>query len=59
MIDMPLTLPEISDRLKRVDEVSLLEVLNISSEDIVERFQDIIEENADELERELEDELDE
>ena len=56
---MPLTLPEISDRLKRVDEVSLLEVLNISSEDIVERFQDIIEENADELERELEDELDE
>ena len=59
MIDMPLTLPEISDRLKRVDEVSLLEVLNISSEDIVERFQDIIEENADELEKELEDELDE
>lgn len=55
---MALTIPEISERLKRVDEVSLLEVLNISSEDIVERFQDVIEEHADELERELEDELD-
>jgi len=51
-----LTLVDIFDRLKRVDEVSLLEILNITSEDIVERFQDIIEEFADELEREFEEE---
>lgn len=52
---MPLTLPEICDRLKSIDEVSLLEILNITSEDIVERFQDLIEEKADNLEEELED----
>lgn len=56
---MPLTLPEISDRLKHIDEISLLEILNISSEDIIERFQDLIEEKADELEKELEDNFDE
>jgi hypothetical protein len=52
---MPLTLPEICDRLKSIDEVSLLEILNITSEDLVERFQDLIEERADNLEEELED----
>jgi hypothetical protein len=52
---MPLTLPEICDRLKSIDEVSLLEILNITSEDLVERFQDLIEEKADNLEEELED----
>lgn len=52
---MPLTLPEICDRLKSIDEVTLLEILNITSEDLVERFQDLIEEKADNLEEELED----
>lgn len=52
---MPLTLPEICDRLKSIDEVSLLEILNITSEDLVERFQDLIEERADNLEEDLED----
>ena len=51
---MSLTLPDIMDRLKRLDEVSLLEILNISSEDIVERFADKIEDRADILEEELE-----
>jgi hypothetical protein len=50
---MTLTFEEIKERLKRLDEVTLLEVLNISSEELVERFDDIIQERADELEEEL------
>jgi len=56
---MSLTIPEICERLKRLDEVTLLEILNIYSEDIVDRFNDVIESKADELEAELEEEFDE
>lgn len=42
----------------RLDEVLLLEVLNISSEDIVERFTDFIEAKLDILVEELEDDYD-
>jgi|TARA_Y100000114_G_C11724394_1_gene310158 hypothetical protein len=52
---MALTIHDICDRLKNLDEISLLEVLDISSEDIVDRFNDRIEEKADELEEELRD----
>ena len=38
-----------------IDLKTLLEVLDISSEDIVDRFNDKIEEKADELEEELRD----
>lgn len=51
---MAMTFEEIKARLKRLDEVLLLEVLNINSEDIVERFADFIEDKLDELEPELE-----
>ena len=51
---MALLLTEIMERLKRLDEVTLLEVLEINSEELVERFTDKIEERADELESELE-----
>jgi hypothetical protein len=51
---MALTLVEICERLKSLGELDLLELLNISSEDIVERFKDIIEDNVDQLEREIE-----
>ena len=50
---MPLLLHEIKERLKTLDEVSLLELLDISSEDIVEMFSEKIEDNADKLEREV------
>jgi hypothetical protein len=50
---MPLTLEEIKERLKRWDEVSLIEELEIDSEQIVERFEDIIEERADILEQQV------
>lgn len=51
---MAMLLTEIMERLKRLDEVTLLEVLEISSEDIVDRFQDIIEDRADRLEQDFE-----
>lgn len=45
----PLTLVELRERLKSLDEVSLLELLNISSEDLVKAFPDLIEENFESL----------
>ena len=53
---MALTLEDIKDRLKQIPETILLEVLDISSEEIVDRFEDRIEEKCDFLEEELEDE---
>jgi hypothetical protein len=50
---MALTLREILERLKQLDEIQLCDILEISSEDIVERFLDIIEEKIDKLELEV------
>lgn len=50
---MPLLLHEIKERLMALDEVTLLELLEISSEELVEMFADRIEDNADKLEREV------
>lgn len=52
---MSLTLIDLMDRLKKVDEISLLEVLDISSEDIIDRFSDKIEERFDYLVGEFQD----
>lgn len=52
---MSLTIPEICDKLSKYDEITLLELLEISSEDIVEMFVDKIIDRADQLEQELED----
>jgi hypothetical protein len=49
----PLTYEEIKERLKRLDEVTLLELLDIKSDDIVERFSDIIEDQVEQLQEEL------
>jgi len=51
-----LTLSDVINHLKRIDEISLLEILEISSEDIVDRFQDRIEEKYDSLREDLEEE---
>ena len=53
---MSLTLPEILEKMKDIDEVTLLEVLEISSEEIVDRFSDRIEEQYDKFNEEFEDE---
>lgn len=50
-----LTLPDIYDKLKRLDEVTVLELLEINSEEIVAKFQDKIEDMADYLEELLDD----
>ena len=48
-----LTLLELKDRLKSLDEVILLELLDIASEDLVETFSDIIENNYTRLLKEV------
>ena len=53
------TLADIINHLRRIDEISLLEVLEISSEDIVNRFEDRIEDKYDLLREDFEDEDDE
>lgn len=50
-----LTLVDVCDRLERVDEISILEILEINSTDLVEAFKDKIEDNYDELAEELAD----
>lgn len=52
---MATTFPELVEWLKTLDEVTLLELLDISSEELLERFEDKIEENYNRLlgEREL------
>lgn len=44
-----ITLEELKQKLMQLDEVSLLETLEIASEDIVNRFDDLIETNYQEL----------
>jgi hypothetical protein len=52
---MALTLTDIAERLKQLDEITLMEVLGVSSEDLVERFVDRIEERFEQLEEDLDD----
>ena len=53
---MALLLHELMGRLKREDEVSLLEILNIDTEMLVERFADLVEDKFETLSEELDDE---
>jgi hypothetical protein len=51
-----LTLEELKSRLAdNYDEITILEVLHISSEDLVERFEDRVEKYFDRLADEFED----
>ena len=50
---MPLLLHEIKERLIEFDVDIVCELLDIDSEDIVERFSDVVEDKADKLEREV------
>ena len=51
-----MTLREIKNRLMQLDEVTLLEVLNLSSEDLVEAFEDIVVDRFEEFEDEFKEE---
>jgi hypothetical protein len=48
---MSLTLEEIKERMQRWDEITILEELDIRSVDLVEKFEDLIEAQADRLEQ--------
>ena len=50
---MSLTIYDIADLLRREDCVTILELLDISSDDLVDRFMDVLEDKADKLEKEL------
>lgn len=52
---MELTLEELKERLAGFDEVTLMEILDIHSDELVEAFEDRIEENIDKLKRILND----
>jgi|11_taG_2_1085331.scaffolds.fasta_scaffold04356_4 hypothetical protein len=52
---MALTLEELKERLKQLDEMIVLELLQLESDDLVERYEDVIINNFTELETQLED----
>ena len=51
---MALTHEELKEKLKRLPELDLLEILDLSSEDIVERFEDVIADRRDYFEKDIE-----
>lgn len=53
---MTMTTKDLKDKLAQLDEISVMELLDLSSEDIVDRFEDKIQSRADYLEAELYDE---
>jgi ribosome assembly protein YihI (activator of Der GTPase) len=52
---MALTILDLFEKLKRLDEISLLEILNITAEELVDRFEDRIEAMFDQLVDEIDD----
>jgi len=57
MHEIPLS--ELKERLANIDEVTLLELLNLNSGELIELLSDYIEENYDDLLSKLQDEDDE
>ena len=51
---MSKTIRDLIEDLKRLDEVTLLEVLGLTTEDILDRFEDIVEEKFDKLTNDFE-----
>lgn len=49
-----MTFTELCERLKEIEETLLLELLDINSAQIVDRFEDVVEEKRDYLEDDLE-----
>ena len=48
-----LTLTELCQRMTKLDEITIMEVLEVNSEDLVQAFQDRIEADYDRLAEEL------
>lgn len=51
---MSLTVFDVADLLRREDCVTILELLDISSDELVDRFMDIVEDKFDKIKKELE-----
>ena len=49
-----LTLAELIEKLSVLDEVDIVELLDLTSSDILDRFEDEVEENYDKLIKEIE-----
>jgi len=49
-----LTLAELIEKLNMLDEVDIVELLDLTSSDILDRFEDVVEENYDKLIKEIE-----
>lgn len=52
---MEITLSELKERLASLDEVTLMEILDLHSDELVEAFEDRIEEEQNKLKRMLND----
>lgn len=52
---MSITLVELCEKLKDIDEITLMERLEVTSEDLVSRFIDVIENKYEELAEEFDD----
>ena len=52
-INMNLTINELKEKLYLFDEVDIIELLNLTTEDILDRFEDLIDENYDKLIKEI------
>ena len=50
---MNLTLAELKEKLMQFDEIDLIELLGLTSEDILERFEDIVEDKFETLQKEI------
>jgi hypothetical protein len=48
-----LTLAELKEKLMQFDELDLIELLDLTSEDILERFEDIVEDKFEILQKEI------
>ena len=53
--NMAFTFKDVCDNLEKLDEVTLLEVLDISSEELVAKFHDKIDDNFEQLSEDLDD----
>jgi hypothetical protein len=51
---MNLTIPELIEKLSVIDEIEIIEMLGLTSLDILTRFEDIVENNYDKLIEEIE-----
>jgi hypothetical protein len=51
---MNLTIPELIEKLSVLDEIEIIEMLNLTSLDILIRFEDIVENNYDKFVEEIE-----